>query len=167
MVGRTGLEPARACAHYHLKVACIPISPSAHLLKHRINLPACPAPSFALVLGFRLPYTLPGCGIWPSALCNFDFGGRCCGTRSPVSACWRICRPRLVAIATEFTPHSMRGHSSPKTYQPIEPLRGYMGWCALRDLNPRHPRCKRGALPTELSAHNQLLNNPPASGFHN
>lgn len=25
-------------------------------------------------------------------------------------------------------------------------------WWALRDSNPRHPRCKRGALPTELSA---------------
>ena len=25
-------------------------------------------------------------------------------------------------------------------------------WCAVRDLNPRHPRCKRGALPTELTA---------------
>ena len=27
-------------------------------------------------------------------------------------------------------------------------------WWAVRDSNPRHPRCKRGALPTELIARN-------------
>lgn len=27
------------------------------------------------------------------------------------------------------------------------------GWWAVRDSNSRHPRCKRGALPTELTAH--------------
>ena len=28
---------------------------------------------------------------------------------------------------------------------------------ALRDLNPRHPACKAGALPTELNAHKYTL----------
>jgi hypothetical protein len=29
-------------------------------------------------------------------------------------------------------------------------------WWAMRDSNSRHPRCKRGALPTELIALNDL-----------
>src|ERR1043165_4748012 len=41
---------------------------------------------------------------------------------------------------------------------------GAKGWWAMRDSNPRPPRCKRDALPAELIARNRSLR-PFASGF--
>jgi hypothetical protein len=37
MVGMRGLEPPRACAHYVLNVACIPISPHPRLCYFTVN----------------------------------------------------------------------------------------------------------------------------------
>src|SRR5262249_38230888 len=53
--------------------------------------------------------------------------------------------PRSFGAATFAAPPRRGSLAKPK-------LRRSEGWWAVRDSNPRHPRCKRGALPTELTA---------------
>jgi hypothetical protein len=58
-----------------------------------------------------------------------------------------ILRPLFAPFKERFTPSLLKNYP----WKPAE-VWGLRGWWAMTGSNCRHPRCKRGALPTELIA---------------
>gem|GEM_PF-3640703 len=125
LVGGRGLEPPRPCGHSHLKAACIPISPSAQTsFGHSIS-----SGSFDSLLFYLMVY--------------HERAKASRMVRAEGSRALRFSKP---SVSNHFLTRGTGRFPDPFPVRiPQHTIRTNL-WCALRDSNPRHSRCKRDAL---------------------